>query len=513
MGTLSQVLATPVVDAVPLLAVLLLAVPLTAVLSRHPLRLVGLGGAMVYSLDSAVLALLLWTTAPAVAAGAVEAGGTSGLVVALVAWLPWIAGYVVAEASATARRPVVRAYNIALSALAGAVFVGLALGTRTGTALLVTGQPAPPGVGVWDLLAVITASAGYVLTDLVLSACFVARVEHCSVRQVLADPAGFVAAGSALAVNATAVLVALLLTLAPWALLLLAPVAVALVLSTRTSTTALTEHARAQALYRGAEGCQSATTRDAVVDAVLAATRDAASAPAELRATPPAPGQVGAPVDDEDGRRWLVTGPRGNRQPFDRDDGAAVATLAALATQSLARVGAMDRIRHVAERDALTGVLNRGAFLDLVARSATPSSAVLFCDVDHFKSVNDTFGHRVGDEVLVRVSSTLRDVVGDAGVVGRIGGDEFVVLLVDTDPGRTDEVRSTVLAATEPPFAVADRDLRVGLSIGVAAVTDLDPAAAGRLDRDQLAEALLEQADRRMYADKRSSRPQPVGTA
>lgn len=508
MDAVLDLLVVPVVGGVPLLALLVLAVPLTAVLSRHPLRLVGLGGAMVYSLDSAVLALLLWTTGLALGSLDVATAGTgpSGLaslaVVGAVAWVPWIVGYVAAEAPYAARRRVVRAYNIGLSALAGLVFVATALAVRLGVALVLTGGAAPTEVGVWDLAAVVAGSAGYVGVDLVLSALFIARVEHCRFRAVLADPAGLVAAGTALAVNATAVLAALLLALAPYALLLLAPVAVALVLATRTSTTALSEHARAQALYRGAEGCQNATTREAVVEAVLAATSDASAAPAELRDTSPAQDQVGAAIDDEHGRRWLVTGPRANRQPFDSDDRAAVATLAALAAQSLARVGAMDRIRLVAERDALTGVLNRGAFLDLVSRTATGRSAVLFCDVDHFKSVNDTFGHRVGDEVLVQVSTTLREVVGDQGVVGRLGGDEFVVLLPETDPTGAYVLAEKIRLGVESmALGLPDTSVVPSLSIGVVSYPDDGTTA----------DELMISADGAMYASKRGGKNRVTG--
>lgn len=506
-GAMIEVLALPVAPGVPLLLVAGLAVPLTVLLSRHPLRLVGFGGAMVYSLDSAVLGFLLWTTTTTAAtAGQLTAPGGGGLVpIAGAAWLPWLLGYVLSEAAAHQRRAAVRGYNILLSALAGLVFVAVALSVRAGVARLVDDDYAPVGVGVWDLVAVVLASGAYVGVDLLLSAVYVARVEGGRIGEVLADPAGIVAAGTVLAVNATAVLAAVLLTVAPWGLLLLVPVAVALVHATRTSTAVMGEHARARALYRGAVGCQAATTRDEVVEAVCAAAEDAAVATAVLRDTGPDDDQVGVAFDDEGVRRWLVVGPRRNRHAFDRDDEAALATLAALAEQALARVGAMERVREVAERDALTGVLNRGAVMSLVEQTVTPDSAVLFCDVDHFKSVNDTFGHRVGDQVLVSVARTLQEVVGADGTVGRVGGDEFVVLLPRTDAVRTEELRTTILQAMEPPVRGAGQEeLRVGLSIGVAGVAEL--RAVATTDPADLAEALLEKADLRMYDDKRSGR-------
>ena len=76
-------------------------------------------------------------------------------------------------------------------------------------------------------------------------------------------------------------------------------------------------------------------------------------------------------MDEGGAATWLVAGPRANRHLFDDGDRAAVATLAALCEQSLARIGATERLRWVAEHDTLTGVLNRGAFLAEVARRLT----------------------------------------------------------------------------------------------------------------------------------------------
>jgi diguanylate cyclase (GGDEF)-like protein len=507
---MTSLLVLPLQPGVPLAVLLCLAVPLTSLLSRHPLRLVGFGGAMVFSLDSAVLALLVW----AGLAVALEDPGRPVDVavyaaVGVAAWVPWMLGYALAEAFATERRAAVRAYNIGLSALAGALFVVTALFVRAGVAELVTGEDEVLAAGPWTIAAVLAASVVYVGTDLLLSALWVARVEGGRVREALADPAGLVGAGTVLAVNATAVLVAILLTSTPWALVLLAPVAVALVYATRTGTAALTEHARAQALYRAAEGCQTASDRDRVVEEVLAAATAATAAPAALTDTPPGPDQVGAAFDDGGEQRWLVVGPRANRHTFVEGDHTAVATLAALCQQALARLDVMAQIRRVAERDALTGVLNRGAFLAEVARSLTPTSAVLFVDVDEFKAVNDTYGHRRGDQVLITVAGCLVEVVGSEGVVGRLGGDEFVVLLPRTDPARTEAVRAAVLAASRTVVRVADAGLR--LSVGVASVAELGELADS-LARDDLAEALIERADARMYDDKRAGREETVGS-
>ena len=502
-----------VVHGFPVFFILLLSAPATALLSRRPLRLVGFGGAMVFSLDGAVLAFVLWV-------GALSGDGDPGpgrtALLGLAAWTPWLLGYLASEATSRERRPAVRAYNIGLSALAGALFVATALGVRRWVAFAMIGDASPSGVGVWDLAAVVLGSVAYVATDLLLSAAWVARIERGSLRTALADPAALIGGATVLAVNCTAVLAAVLLVMEPWALLLLAPVAAALVVASRTGTVALTEHARAGALYQAAAGCQQATTRDEVVAAVLAAAGEAAAAPAVVGTDPPGPDQVGCPVrepgdltgedpGDGTGQTWLVVGPRANRNAFDEGDRTAVATLAALCEQSLARIEALRQTRWVADHDALTGALSRGAFLRTVAGSLTPSTAVLFCDVDRFKAVNDTYGHRVGDRVLVAVARALADVVGEHGTVGRLGGDELVVLLPAPATGMADLLRATLLESDHLLVDLPGTRVRVELSVGVATVADLGPRAYD-LAPDDLAEALLERADARMYADKRAGR-------
>lgn len=494
------------VRGVPLLALLLLAAPLTAVLSRHPLRLVGFGGSMVFSLDSAVLSFVLWVGLRAVTPASGSADGLGTWTFGLLAWASWLLGYAAVELRAQERRPAVRGYNIALAGAAGGLFVATALVVRASVSVALGGSSTPLGVGPWDLAAVVVASAAYVAMDLLLSALWVARVEGTRVTDALADPAALVGATTVLAVNSTAVLAALLLDAAPWTLGLLVPVAWALVHATRTGTMALTEHARAQALYEAAAGCQDATSRDQVVAAVVSGAEVATAAPAAVGPSPPGPGQVGVTFSDHGEQRWLVVGPRANQVELLDGDRTAVATLAALCEQSLARVDALDRIRYVAEHDALTGTLARGAFLAAVADGLTPATAVLFCDVDRFKAVNDTYGHRVGDEVLVAVARALEDAVAGAGTVGRLGGDELVVLLPRTTPEHTEALRQAVLASPRLQVDVGDAArVRVRLSVGVAAVPDLGPRA-GELAPEDLAEALLERADTRMYDAKRADR-------
>ncbi len=107
----------------------------------------------------------------------------------------------------------------------------------------------------------------------------------------------------------------------------------------------------------------------------------------------------------------------------------------AVAIVNAARNDLLHRLDHVARYDHLTGVLRRGAFLDgaraMLAGLAAAGrpAAVLMIDIDHFKPINDRFGHAQGDRVLVAVAAALRSGLRDDAILGRMGGEEFAVLL------------------------------------------------------------------------------------
>ena len=138
------------------------------------------------------------------------------------------------------------------------------------------------------------------------------------------------------------------------------------------------------------------------------------------------------------------------------------------------RHAAQARIHHLAHHDALTGLPNRMSFMERLARQieqarATGKSlALLFVDLDHFKRVNDSLGHLIGDQLLqtvaARISASLR--VGD--VVARFGGDEFIVLLDDAARDDVAQVAHKLLRAIELPVEAEGRDLSVTPSVGIA---------------------------------------------
>ena len=152
-------------------------------------------------------------------------------------------------------------------------------------------------------------------------------------------------------------------------------------------------------------------------------------------------------------------------------------------------------------RDPLTGLANRRAFVGELERTRArcrregTGLAVLFCDLDAFKPVNDRHGHAVGDAVLVEVARRLEGAIREGDVVARIAGDEFVVLLLGAEAEAAAGVEARIRRALAEPFDVDGLVVGVGVSVGVAHVE-------GRADVDA-ARDLVAEADRAMYRDKR----------
>jgi diguanylate cyclase (GGDEF)-like protein len=161
-----------------------------------------------------------------------------------------------------------------------------------------------------------------------------------------------------------------------------------------------------------------------------------------------------------------------------------------------------EELRHQALHDSLTGLANRELFVERVGHAMRRAArsplrlAVLFLDLDDFKTVNDSLGHAAGDELLVGVGNRLRGQCRPADTVARLGGDEFAVLLEDVDgvPAAA-EVAERILAGLTAPFWIHGREVNVGASIGVA--FDSDGATSGEV---------LSNADAAMYVAKRSGK-------
>ncbi|WP_263732405.1 putative bifunctional diguanylate cyclase/phosphodiesterase [Cellulomonas sp. SG140] len=194
--------------------------------------------------------------------------------------------------------------------------------------------------------------------------------------------------------------------------------------------------------------------------------------------------------------------------------GYAVLTTLAVARLQLALVEAraaaaeravvLDRLAHEATHDALTGAMNRASTLAEVEKALAdvrPGAPVglLYVDLDHFKQVNDTFGHVVGDEVLRSVVARIREVVRPEDVVGRIGGDEIVVLVRAVPSQRAlVDMASRIVAAVERPLRLEGQPQALWLSASVGVAFSHE----GMVDPDDL----VREADAGAYQAKAEGR-------
>jgi diguanylate cyclase (GGDEF)-like protein/PAS domain S-box-containing protein len=161
------------------------------------------------------------------------------------------------------------------------------------------------------------------------------------------------------------------------------------------------------------------------------------------------------------------------------------------------------RLEHQATHDPLTGLPNRALFQELGDQALARADrfgttvAVLFLDLDRFKPVNDSFGHRTGDELLVQVAARLRATVRRGDIVARVGGDEFVVLC-EHPAGKTEmrELARRLIEALSEPYPTPAASVRVGASVGIAI------GAGARVTVD----TLIRDADAALYRAKEQGR-------
>ena len=154
-----------------------------------------------------------------------------------------------------------------------------------------------------------------------------------------------------------------------------------------------------------------------------------------------------------------------------------------------------EHLLQLATTDPLTGLVNRTTFRQTLEIALDPKegqgAALLFCDLDGFKAVNDSLGHAAGDELLIAVSKRLRRQVRQLDVVARLGGDEFVVLCPALDEISAHRLADRVRRTVTEPYALSAGSAAIGVSVGVAvAVAGAEP------------ETVLAQADAEMYRVK-----------
>lgn len=142
-------------------------------------------------------------------------------------------------------------------------------------------------------------------------------------------------------------------------------------------------------------------------------------------------------------------------------------------------ISAQEKLRFQATHDALTGLWNRGALLDLLHSEIErtlrthASMGILMLDVDHFKPVNDTYGHLTGDAVLREIARRIQRATRPYDMTGRYGGEEFLVILPSCDPGQTLNSAERIRTAVEAtPFVADGKEIRLTTSIGATVAPD-----------------------------------------
>ncbi|MFD2297010.1 EAL domain-containing protein [Massilia sp. GCM10020059] len=200
--------------------------------------------------------------------------------------------------------------------------------------------------------------------------------------------------------------------------------------------------------------------------------------------------------------RWTLV------EPGNGNGNGATRKIMSISTDISERKQHEDKIFRLAFYDALTELPNRANLLDHLRRALIGSArsgkfgALMFCDLDHFKTLNDTHGHAAGDMLLQAAARRLEQSVREADMVARLGGDEFVILIAPQDDTReaaamqAEAVANKIVAAMAAPFKLADFSYSVSASIGMVLLS-------GGSDT---VESALKQADSAMYQAKASGR-------
>jgi len=213
--------------------------------------------------------------------------------------------------------------------------------------------------------------------------------------------------------------------------------------------------------------------------------------------------RIAAPVIVED-RPWgVVLALRGGRREFLREDERRIERFAQLTSVTVANAEAHARLATLAQTDPLTGLANRRTFDERLeqeterAHRHTRALSLVLVDVDHFKKINDRFGHGTGDKLLIQLADNLGAVMRSGDMLARIGGDELAMILPDCRPQKAAVVSRRMLTAVESK-SMAQRH-GVTLSAGVAGLAS-----------DQSADDLLRCADQALYRAKDGGRNQVV---
>jgi len=455
----------------------LLSIPLIVLIARFPMLLEAGESGIEVGFESCVLMFLLLMLPP-----------EEALVL-------WSLG-VLATQLASDKRAASKRFNVGIGVLGGAVSM-LIMNAMRGDEL---GTPR-------ELLAVALAAAGFFATDFLLSAVSVSLESRASFSRQLVQPGTAIAVACFVPFDLLGYLGAVVVRSSPWwTLALFAVPLVTLLVATRAVTRGRENARRLSVLFDAAVRAQTLSGTPQVVDALIDDARRLLRLPnVEVRATPPGPHEIGARLREGQRDRWIVAAARDRARSTRAADQKALEAMAAVSSDAFARLELTEDMTHLARHDLLTNLPNRGLLLDRLEHALQLSRrrgsriALLFCDLDGFKSVNDRFGHAAGDAVLIEVAQRLVASVRESDTVARLGGDEFAILLEDVRPNQVDSTCERILEALRPGSIVAGHQVPLSVSIGVA------PGDTG-----DSAEHLLRNADIAMYEAKALGKDQHV---
>ena len=446
-----------------------LALPVIVLAGRRPLELpTTTSESLVVGLDSAVLVLLALTLP---------------LPQAMVVWAVSI---VVGEF--TTRRSVdTRMFNAGVCILAGAL------------ALAILGVvPAAHRSTPLGLAATVAAAAAYFVADYLWSGVSVAVAERISLRRTLQSSGLLLAFACFLAVNSLGYLAAVVLRAQPWAVVLLLLPLVSLLLATHSWSQLRRVEQASRELSLAAVALQQSASAEQIDELVLEHAPRLVRAPAaswqDAGATPD---EAGVPFDAGGPGRHLVVARRITGEDLTVQDRDALQVLLHVAEQAHERLRLLAELRRSAMHDPLTGLPNRAVFQEALGAPVPEAEgvAVLYCDLDGFKRLNDTRGHSAGDALLVAVADRLSRAVRPGDLAVRLGGDEFAVLLRGLSGGdgalEADKVAERVCAELARPYDIGGAVVQVPASMGLCVRT------AGQQPED-----LLSLSDAAMYAAK-----------
>ncbi len=449
---------------------MLLCIPVIVVVSRYPITLDRSGGAIEIGFDSCVLALL----------GTLTPAHDGALI--------WAAGALLSQLL-SGNRVVAKVFNIGVQTTSGiaALWVIDWLGSEDITSLV-------------QFAAVLAGCTVYFVLDFAISEVSVALENDTPFTAALGQTDVLLSMVSIVAVDSLGYLAALVLTeVDVWATVLLAVPVATLLVASKSTARDRERSRRMRVLFDVSRSVQSQSSADDVLELLEVGGRELVRVQAcGLRDVPPGAGEVGARVTDGSRDWWLVAPEWQRIRSTVASDREHLDQLALAGSEALSRLKLTREMTFLARHDTLTELANRGVLLDRVehalevARRRGSTVAVLFCDLDGFKQINDRFGHNAGDAVLVTTAQRIARCVRTSDTVARLGGDEFAVLLEDIrDPVDVDRVTALLLAAVVERIEVSGHLVSVSTSIGIATS-----------DGSDTGEGILRSADIAMYEAK-----------